>query len=257
MNFRVFAAIAACLILSACSKGLERSPNFSNQQTYRETIDKDFTNAKQEEIEAFNFAVSDRSFDQLKQNHPKASYRKIAKDELDTYVTSLQTELKQAEQQKAEFEKRITELASIKVEVLGNELTHDSFFDKRDLKYSFRLTNGSTIPMSKVQLDANLSINGKSDVLYNWRPVVTFENGLRPGQTATFTGSMVGFLSFAQPITLEVREAKSREVRLEVKDLADFSEKWFIGSNSPLDKLKLLPARIEEAKKHLAVLGSN
>lgn len=257
MNFRVFAAIAACLILSACSKGLDKSPNFSNQQTYRETIDKDFANAKQEEIESFNFAVSDRSFDQLKQNYPKASYRKIAKDELDTYLASLQTELKQAEQQKAEFEKRITELASIKVEVLSNELTHDSFFDKRDLKYSFRITNGSTIPMSKVQLDAKLSINGKSDVLYNWTPVVTFENGLRPGQTATFTGSMVGFLSFSQPITLEVREANSREVRLEVKDLADFSEKWFIGRNSPLDQLKLLPARIEEAKNHLAVLGSN
>ncbi len=155
---------------------------------------------------------------------------------------------------KPEFEKRQAELKKITIEVLGNELTHDTFFDKRDLKYEFRLKNGTSTPMSKVQLVAGFSINGNKDVLYQWNPVITFENGLRPGQSATFTGNMVGFLSHDEPITLEVREAKSREVRLMVTDLADFSERWLIGSNSKLDKLSTLPANIETTKKHLANL---
>lgn len=250
----LFSAIAACLILSACSEGLDKMPNLSNSQVYRETIDRDIVRAKAEEVAAFNFAVSDMSFDQLKQKYPNASYRKIAKSELENYLASLQTKLTDAERIKPEFEKRYAELAKVSVDVLGNELTHDTFFGKRDLKYNFRLTNNSSIPLSKIQLVANFSVNGKPDVLYSWNPVVDFENGLRHGQTATFTGSMVGFLSFAQPITLEVREAKSREIRLEVTDLADFSEQWLIGNASLYDQLKTLPASIEETKKHLAYL---
>jgi len=250
----LFSAIVAGLILSGCAKGLDKSPNLSSPNAYRAAIDQDLTEAKPEEVEAFNFAVSDMNFDQLKQKYPNASYRKIAKSELAGYLASLQAQLTQTQQMKPEFEKRHAELTKINVEVLGNELTHDTFFGRRDLKYSFRLTNGSSISMSKVQLVANFSINGNPDTLYQWSPVVNFEDGLRPGQSATFTGSMVGFLSFDQPITLEVREAQSREVRLEVTDLADFSEQWLIGKNSPFDQLKTLPSSIEETKKHLANL---
>ena len=253
-SVKLFSAIAACIILSACGKGLDKSPNMSSPEAYRIAIDQDFAEAKPEEVLAFNFAVSNMNFDQLKQKYPSASYRKIAKSELDGYLTLLQTQLAEAQKLKPDFDKRYSELSKINIEVLGNELTHDTFFDKRDLKYAFRLTNQSSIPMSMVQLVAALSINGKPDVLYRWNPVVKFENGLRPGQSATFTGSMVGFLSFDQPITLEVREAKSREVRLEVTDLADFSEQWLIGKNSPVDKLNTLPNSIEETKQHLAHL---
>lgn len=250
----LLSAIAACLILSACGNGLDKMPDLSNPQAYREKIDRDLAEAKPDEIEAFNFSVSDMNFDQLKQKYPNASYRKIAKSELEGYLVSLQNQLTDAERLRPEFERRRAELSKVNVEVLGSELTHDAFFNKRDLEYSFRLTNNSSIPLSRIQLVANFSINGKRDVLYSWNPVVNFENGLRPGQTVTYTGSMVGFLSFDQPITLEVREAKSREIRLEVTDLADFSEQWLIGSNSLYDQLQTLPARIEVTKKYLARL---
>jgi hypothetical protein len=250
----MLSTIATCFVISACSDGLDKSPNLSSPQAYRETIDQDLAKVKPEEAEAFNFAVSDLNFDQLKQKYPNTSYRKIAKSELESYLSSLQAKFTEAQQLEPEYEKRRAELAKISVEVLDNKLTHDTFFKKRDLKYNFRLTNGSSISMSKVQLVANFSINGKPDVLYQWNPVVNFENGLRPGQSATFTGSMVGFLSFDQPITLEVREASSREVTLEVTDLADFSEQWLIGKNSLMDQSKTLPSSIEETKKHLANL---
>lgn len=251
---KLFALIAAFLVLTGCGKGLDKSPDLNSLDVYKIKINQDFAEAKSQEVEAFNFAVSDVSFDQLKQKYPSGSYRKIARSELEGYLASLQTQLTEAQKLKPEFDKRYAELDKIKVEVLGNELTHDNFFDKRDLKYSFRLTNGSSIPMSKLQLAANFSINGNADVLYQWNPVVRFDNGLRPGQSAAFTGSMVGFLSFDQPITLEVREAQSREVRLKITDLADFSEQWLIGKNSPLDQLNTLPAKIEETKRHLANL---
>ncbi|QKV56150.1 MAG: hypothetical protein HT580_01890 [Dechloromonas sp.] len=67
-------------------------------------------------------------------------------------------------------------------------------------------------------------------------------------------GAMLGFGSLDRPITLAVREAKSREVSLVVTDLANFSEQWLIGANSPLDQLKTLPGRIEEVKRHLSNL---
>jgi len=250
----ILLVVSSSVILSACNKGLDKFPDLSNIQTYKLKIDRDFSEASQQEVEAFNFAVSDMNFDQLKQKYPNSSYRKIARNELEFYLASLQTQLGAAQENKAEFEKRNAEVAKVKVEVLGNKLTHDTFFDKRDLEYSFRLTNDSSIPMSKVQLVANFSINGRTDALYQWSPVVKFDNGLRPGQSAIFTGRMVGFLSFDQPITLEVREAQTREIRLEVTDLADFSEKWLIGKNSPLDKLNTLPASIDETKQHLANL---
>ena len=250
----LFSAIAACVILSACGKGLDKSPNLTSQQEYRATIDKDIAEAKPDEVAAFNFAVSDLNFEQLKQKYPSGTYRKIAKSELEAYVVTLEAKLTAAQKLKPEFEKRSAELSKINVEVLGNELTHDTFFNKRDLEYRFRLTNGSSVPMSMVQLRASFSINGKADSLYQWAPTVNFENGLRPGQSASLTGRMVGFLSFDQPITLEVREAQSRDIRLEVTDLADFSEKWLIGTESPFEQLRKLPASIQETKRHLSNL---
>ena len=252
---KLFIAIFTILVLSACGKGLDKKPDLSSTEAYRKAIDIDLAEAKPEEINAFNFAVSDLNFDQLKKKYPSTSYRDIARTELKNYITLLQNELDQANKLKLEFEKQKTELKKITIEVLGNELTHDTFFDTRDLKYEFRIKNGTSTPIAKVQLAAGFSINGNKDFLYQWNPIITFENGLRPGQSATFTGNMVGSLSHDGPITLEVREAKSREVRLMVTDLADFSEQWLIGSNSILDKLSTLQADVETTKKHLANLS--
>lgn len=247
-------AAVLCLILAGCGKGLDTSPDFSSVHAYKTRIDQDFAAAKPEEAAAFNFAVSNLSYEQYKQQYSGTTYRKAAHAELEKYLASLQAQLAEAEKQKPEFEKRNAELSKVRVEILGIELTHDAFFDRRDLKYKFRITNASSIQLSKVQLVGAFRINGKPEILYQWDPLTTFENGLRPGESAIVTDSMVGFMSFDRPITLAVREAKSREISLTVTDLANFSEQWLIGENSPLDQLNTLPGKIAEAKQHLSNL---
>lgn len=247
-------AAVLCLILAGCGKGLDANPDFSNVQAYKARIDQDFTVAKPEEAAAFNFAVANLSYEQYKQQYSGTTYRKAARTELEKYLALLQAQFADAEKQKPEFEKRNAELSKVRLNLLGNELTHNTFFDRRNLQYRLRITNGSSIQLSKVQLVGTFSINGKREVIYQWDPVITFDNGLRPGESAVIVGDMLGFGSFDRPITLAVREAKSREVSLVVTDLANFSEQWLIGANSPLDQLKTLPGRIEEVKRHLSNL---
>ena len=251
---RGFIAAMLCLILAGCGKGLDANPDFSNIQAYKARIDQDFAAAKPEEAAAFNFAVANLSYEQYKQQYSGTTYRKAARAELEKYLALLQAQLAEAEKQKPEFEKRNAELSKVRLQILGNELTHDTFFDRRNLQYRFRITNGSSIQLSKVQLVGAFSINGKPEVLYQWNPVITFDNGLRSGESVVMVGAMLGFGSLDRPITLAVREAKSREVSLVVTDLANFSEQWLIGANSPLDQLKTLPGRIEEVKRHLSNL---
>jgi hypothetical protein len=241
-----------CLILAGCGKGLDANPDFSNIQAYKARIDQDFAAAKPEEAAAFNFSVTNLSYEQYKQQYSGTTYRKAARTELEKYLALLQAQLAAAEKQKPEFEKRNAELSKVRLDLLGNELTHNTFFDRRNLQYRFRITNGSSIQLSKVQLVGTFSINGKPEALYQWEPVITFDNGLRPGESAVMVGEMLGFGSFDRPITLAVREAKSREVSLVVTDLANFSEQWLIGPNSPLDQLNTLPGRIDEVKRHLS-----
>lgn len=248
---RFFTLILVSALLAACGKGLDKKPDFSSYEIYKPKIDSDFSEAKPSEVDAFNFAVSNLSFDQLKAKYNGKSYRDIAKEELRDYLSSMKKQLAEAESLKPEMDKKMAEIAKVKVEVTGSELTHDTFFDKRDLVYGFHITNESNVSLSKVQLSAVLKINGRADAIYEWSPVIKFDNGLRPGESASYKGSMVGFLSFAQPITLEVREAKSREVILVPTDMADFSESWLIGDGTALSLLNSLPGKIEQTKQYL------
>ncbi len=75
-------AIFTILVLSACGKGLDKTPDLSSIEAYRKAIEIDLAEAKPEELNAFNFAVSDLNFDRLKQKYPNSSYRDIARTEL-------------------------------------------------------------------------------------------------------------------------------------------------------------------------------
>lgn len=249
--FRFFSVLVFSLLLAACGKGLDKKPDFSSYENYKPRIDSDFSEATPAEVEAFNFAVSNIDFGRLKEKYAGKSYRSIAKDELIEYLSSMNKQLAAAKGLKPELDKKMVEIAKVKIEVMGSELTHDKFFDKRDLEYSFRISNGSTLSLSKVQLNAILRINGRADAIYEWNPIIQFDNGLRPGESASYKSSMVGFLSFDKPITLEVREAKSRDVILAATDLADFSESWLIGKDSALSLLNSLPGQIKETEQHL------
>jgi hypothetical protein len=136
--------------------------------------------------------------------------------------------LKELIKQKTTFEPAFQNIKKMEVTVLGSELTHDEFFDKWDVAYQIRVHNGSSVPLSAIKLYGTMGINGKPEVLYEFTPTAEFSNGLRVGEETTLSGKMVGFLSFDRPITLDVREAKSREFRFQVLDAADFSAHWLL-----------------------------
>ena len=250
-NTMLLVATLTAMILTGCSNGLDNHPDLTNVDTYKARIEADVKGASPTEIAAYNFAVSDLNFDKLKANYGHESYRGIAKHELAAYQSKLEVRLDEVEKLKPELEKRSAEIAKIKVTVKSAEVTHDTFFNKWDVAYHFTIANGSGVPLSKLRLKGTLSIDGKPDVLYEFAPSVNFENGLNVGQIAEKNESMVGFLSFEKPITLEVRNSKSIEIKLVAKDGADYSEHWIVG-NDFMQELSGLPGRIAEVKKYLS-----
>ncbi|MFN4236928.1 MAG: hypothetical protein ACK4FZ_06750 [Vogesella sp.] len=242
------------LLLTACSKGIDKTPDTSSLDVYKVRIEQDFAEATPEQVAAFNYAVSGLDFDTLKAKYKGSSYRDIASRELQAHLAGLEAQWQAVEKQKPQLLKTKADFARVQVSVLSSEITHDSFFDKWDVRYTMKVRNGSSIPLSKVKLHATLGINGQPEVLYTFEPLAEFQNGLRPGQEATITGSMVGFLSFDKPVTLAVREAQSREIVAQVLDATDFAGKWVIGNDTAMDKLETLPPQIATTKQHLASL---
>lgn len=242
------------LLLTACSKGIDKTPDTSSFEVYKVRIDQDFAEAKPEQVMAYNYAVSNLDFDTLKTKYKGSSYRDIATLELQSYLAGLEAQWQEVEKLKPQLLKTKADFARVQVTVLSSEITHDGFFDKWDVRYAMKVRNGSSIPLSQIKLHATLGINRQPEVLYTFEPFTEFQNGLRPGQETIITGSMVGFLSFDKPITLAVREAQSREIVARVLDASDFAGNWIIGNGTAMDKLETLPAEIATTKQYLASL---
>jgi hypothetical protein len=239
--------------LTGCSKGLDKHPNFSSAETYRTDILADTKDSSPTEIAAYNFAVSNLSIESLKANYSNETYRSIAKKELVTYQNKLEDRLQELTKLKSLLDKNIVEIEKIKVVVKNAEVTHDTFFNKWDVDFNYTVLNTSTVPLSKIRLKGTLSINGNPDVLYEFEPVVTFENGLGIGQSSENKSSMVGFLSFEKPVTLEVRNSKSVEIKIIVINGSDYSDNWIIENNF-MQELTNLPTRLEEVRQYLVHL---
>jgi hypothetical protein len=75
------------MLLSGCSKGLDRTPDYTSEETYRAIINQASSEATPAELEAFDYAVSNLTIEQLAVKYKGMSFRKLAKTELEFYIT--------------------------------------------------------------------------------------------------------------------------------------------------------------------------
>lgn len=249
------ALTAAAIAITGCGKGLDRVPDLSSLDRYRAQIKEDINGVPQEKLDAYDWAVSDRTFEDLKAKYSGKTYLQIAKTEIEKQISAAKAEIPKLEKAAAEFEPVIAELRKIKAETSDAGPSTDSL-DMGDFAYVAHITNASRFDFSSLDWNSALYLDGATEPAATGVSISSFENkgGLKAGQAVDVRMTQDTFFTKDWD-TLAVKNAKHRKVVLTLGDAKDFSNKSFLAgapSYARLDKLKNTLAAAEE---HAAALS--
>ncbi|MDD2664564.1 MAG: hypothetical protein PHD19_12510 [Dechloromonas sp.] len=252
-EIRVFACLMV-VFLTACGKGFDRSADFTSVEKYKEKIAQAASEATKEEIEAFDWAVSDQTIDSLKSKYTGKTFRQIALAELDAEISADQENIVKLEALRTQYDPIVAELLKVKAEVTEAGPSQDFFGEQFDVRV--QVTNGSKLDYALVQWEALLFLEGGNTpvaraVFYDSYDA---ENGLRAGQTKARKFQPDSFFS-KDWVTLAVRNAKTRRVELGIMDAKNFNNQNLL-NGAPYDQLEKRKKALESAKKYKVALNN-
>lgn len=244
--------VMCCIVwLSGCGNGLDRLPDLSSREKYVAQGKADLSNLPKETLAAYDLAVAQLDFNQLRERFSGKSYREIAHAALDDSVKALEAEA-------AALNKRIPEWDGIleeidKVEFSASNFRFGSFGHSESAGFDLQVRNGGNLSFSRIDWKAELFLDDAAQPAATQMIMKDFDNGLKPGQSYSGPEAVDTFIDNDWD-TLAVRNAKQRTVRLTLHDAIDFSGKSF-RERSPLprlDKIAELLAVIQEKRALLA-----
>lgn len=264
---RWFMSLLCLLLLSACSKGLDRSlVTGEGIEQFQASLQKAAEEMTPEEKEAFSWAVSDFDLARLHKVYPDASPRQIIRGEVKEGLAEWPAQLAELEAQKAKFDPILAELRKIEARAIKFEL--DRGLSGLEPKIHATVVNGGQLDVSWLEWRASLYLDdGEKPVAvsevfdnYNRTRGSSFMNddeapvpagGMRSGMEYART-FYVG-MGFREDdwTTLEIQNASKRVVVLEpiLGSIKDFGDRVYL-EGAPYKNIRLLQDSIEAAKKY-------
>jgi len=201
LNIRIPAGIALCLALSACMDGTGVDTKLASKDefSYQVTLNRAAMEMSREQMQAYNWAVSDLKLTQLLAKYPGITPRKVIEREADEYVARKTREL---ENLKADFQTKVQEQGEdamcAVIEVRGElaklvieDWSYEEVPGDKNPKISFRVENDSRFTVSAALWDAWLLIGEEesSDRHGSLKFDYTYlqAKGLRPGYFVEYT----------------------------------------------------------------------
>lgn len=261
--------LGAVLFLSGCGKGIDAKLATESEPAYRASLNRAWQEMSAEQQEAYNWAVSNFTLEQLVAKYPSMTPRTVISKESDEYI-KLKTQ--QVAATTADFASNADRLAReekmlrdveaelAKLVVTGAGIANKSFgFGK---EFVFVTKNDSQFDISSATWDAWLFIDGeqKSDRHCRVRAYYKIHGGLPRGKSVKYAFD-VGFMDCNNWDTLEVRNAKNKQFQLKLDNASveNFSEKKVLPTFSPTradyeKSIKAAKDEIEVAMKAKATL---
>lgn len=222
------------VLLSACGKGVDAKLTTSNEQAYRVSLNAAWQDMTANQQNAYNWAVSNFTVDQLIAKYPSMTPRTVIEREADDYikvktqeVAAIAADLAKNADRLAQEEKMVrdVDVELAKISATGVDINNSWGFGK---EFVFITKNDSQFDISSADWDAWLFINGeeKSDRHCKVSAYYKTHGGLpRGGSIQSSFG--VGFTNCNNWDTLEVKKAKSKQFKLELDrdSVENFAEK--------------------------------
>ena len=268
-TYSVLLALGLALSLSGCGKGIDATLETASEQAYRASLDAAWKDMSAEQQNAFNWAVSNFTLEQLIAKYPKMTPRSVVVSEADAYIklkteaaAATALELANNAERLAKEEQIVREAQAelAKITATGIALQRASFgFGE---SFVFVSKNESAYDVSSAKWDAWLFIDDeqKSDRHCSVRAYYKTSGGLPRGKTLK-SEFKVGFMDCRNWDTLEVRNAKTRRFRLDLDpaSVENFAEKKILPHFSPTradyeGAIKAAKDEIEVALKAKATL---
>ena len=250
----------ALLTLAGCSRGLDSHLNTSEgKEKYHASLNAAAKDFSQEELDAFNWAVSDLSLENLNARYPGAAPRQVIRGEVALVLAELPAKIVTLEQRASAYEIVAAELRKVVATDVRFTLQKGSF----DLEpvITATITNGSEYAISDLKWEAALFLDGSASPSLHAELFQTFKRtygsdepaGLRPGQS-TQRRLYIGGLEDDNWTTLEIQNAGERKVALIVvpSSVRDFGERWYAGDN-PAPELRKLKGVLAAARRYQAI----
>lgn len=237
-------AAGLTLLLTGCGKGVDATLQTANANVYHPSLAKAWKDMTPDQQNAFNWAVSNISLEQLHQKYANASPRRVITDEADQYI-KVQTQ--EAATVTAELAKNADRLAQEeatiaaarqeldKVGVVGAKIVRDSFFDRSEL--SFVTHNNSKYDISSAKWEAWLFLDGEKES--SRKCIISgyfkYHGGLASGRSLESKQRLDSFSACESWDTLQARNARHKDFQFKLVDaeVMSFDEQPVVPRYSP------------------------
>ena len=243
-------ALFLAFSLSACSKGLDKPLlTGAGSEAYKASLAAAVKDMDDNQVQAFDWAVSDLSIDALNNRYPNQTPRKIIQGEVQDILGKSPAEIVELEKQAAAWNAAIQEIQ--KVVSTDSRFTLEKDFFGLQPRIRTTLRNGSKFGYSSLKWRAELYLDGSDQPTAVSEQFDLYKNdgGFSSGATVQRQFS-VGFVSGdSNWTTLGIQNAKQRLVKLIVmpERATDFGERLIAGP-SPLPKLEQVRQTLATAK---------
>lgn len=232
----------ALLLVGCTGKGIDAPLATTDETAYRASLNKAWPDMSAHQQEAFNWAVSNFSLQQLIAKYSSMTPRVVISRETDEYIELKTLQAAKSAAELAANAERLTQqeqsLKSVEAElskISARGLTIQNRFGfGKDFVYE--VSNASKFNLSSAQWDAWLFLNGEETSTRHCKVYSSFKygGGLRAGASMR-KNYEVGFMACENWNTLEVQNAKSKQyqLKLEFASVKDFDEQQVLPVISP------------------------
>lgn len=230
----VILTVGLYVLLSGCGKGVDAKLATTNEQAYRVSLNAAWQDMNAEQQNAYNWAVSNFTLEQLIAKYPSLTPRMVITREADEYIkvktqeiAEITADLTKNADRLAEEEKIVRDVDAelTKIGATGVGINNSFGFGK---EFVFITKNDSQFDISSASWDAWLFINGeeKSDRHCKVSAYYKVHGGLPRGKSMKYSFD-IGFMNCNNWDTLEVKNAKSKQFKLELDrdSVENFAEK--------------------------------
>ena len=250
---RTLCILTLALGLGACSKGIDRALVTGEGDTaYRTSLDRLVPEATQEQLAAFNWAVSDLTIEAIHARYPNASPRRVMHGEAELMMESLPHRIAQLKAQLPEWQASAANVAAVTATDIGFAL-NPGFFGLQPTITAI-VANNSKLSFARYGWTAELYLDDAVEPVARTRLTASFAHhngggGLDPGASASMS-FQVGFVSGDKAwSTLEIQRATKRTVKMvpDPEAARDLADRAFVGQ-SPQEELAILEENLQTSR---------
>lgn len=252
----VLATTALAFGLAGCNNGINHALDTGHgQQAYRASLDEALKKMTKEETEAFDWAVGGLNIEKLHEKFPDSTPRKIIQGQAKNFIDAMTKARPDIEKMIPDFDAKTKVLSENTIVDSANFHIENDFFGLQP-KVTAKIVNveGRTMTALKWRvelfLDGNTTPAASTVIEDNYKGGGGFQPGYR--YTRTFT---LGFVKGDERFTtLEIQNAKKREVKLTlIPDGCVELDGKSVSSMDPHAALKELDEILAKAKKYQSI----